>query len=89
MSAPAYMTACIPVALYECSGSVCGSHPAERLGFFEGDQSTVDPAKDIPDGWYCRKHRNDIREQLGLHEEAPFSPTLGRSYSAAGRKFWR
>lgn len=76
MSAPAYMTECIPVALYECSGSVCGSHPAEKLGFFEGDQSTAYPTEDIQAGWYCLKHRNDIREQIALYRETPFFPTL-------------
>ena len=40
-------------------------------------RALVDPAKDIPEGWYCLKHRKGITAaQLDLHEETPFFPTL-------------
>ena len=68
MSAPAYMTDCVPEPVYGCQDESCAesvSYPAEDLRYFEGHDAGTWVA---PSGWYCEDHRDELR--LSIEAEA-------------------
>ena len=69
MSAPAYMTECVPEPVYGCKEESCAeavSYPAEDLRYFAGHDAGNLPA--APSGWYCEEHRDELR--LSIEAEA-------------------
>ena len=80
MSAPAYMTDCLPEPVYGCKEETCAgevSYPAEDLRYFTGHDAGNLPA--YPSGWYCEDHRDELRlsiEAEAEDSEAAFVPNF-------------